>query len=57
MVLVGWMKLGGTEDEEEIVAQEIVPFGPRMLEKNENREGLSQQGENIEFSNFLKIVD
>lgn len=32
-VLVGWMKLEGTEDDEEAVAHEIVPFGPKMVEK------------------------
>ena len=33
MVLVGCMKLGGREDEEETFGHKIVPFCPRMLEK------------------------
>lgn len=41
MALVDWMKLGGTEDDEETVVH-AVPFGPRMLKKTYKQAKVNQ---------------
>jgi len=58
MVLNDWMKVGVTDDEEEIVAHGNVSFAPGIEEKKYKQEGtISTQQSRKDYSTHCRIVN